>query len=110
MQMVKFILSILMILAFSKAMATDSVRDGSDIPSCRGVTDVCMKANVTSTDKKTGKTITGYTFGAHNASGTGLWADCVQPLSKGKPVKGVSGVTKEQAAQCMKDFVASPKS
>jgi len=90
MRAAKIILSILMISAISKAWAGD----GSDIPSCKGVTDVCIK--------------TGYIFAGH-PSGKGLWADCVMPLSHANPVTGVSGIDKAKAAQCMKDNVAARK-
>lgn len=75
--------------------------DGSDIPACKGVTDVCMSANVSATDSKTGQTMHGYQPGEHKRDGEGLWADCVAPLAKGKTVAGVTGVTKDAARACL---------
>jgi len=87
-------------LTLLTSVAFASIGDGSDIPACKGVTDVCMAANVTSTDSKTGKTLTGYQAGEHKRDGKGLWVDCVGPLSKGKTVAGVSGVTQAAAKAC----------
>jgi hypothetical protein len=75
--------------------------DGSDIPACKGVTDVCMAANVTATDSKNGKTMNGYQPGEHKRDGEGLWADCVAKLAHGKTVAGVSGVTQASAKACL---------
>lgn len=84
--------------------------DGSDLPACKGVTDVCMAANVTAVDNKTGKTEHGYVAGEHARDGKGLWADCVAPLSKGKQVEGVTGVSADAAKACLAaEHAAHPK-
>jgi len=95
------------ILSASFAMA--AVSDGSDVPACKGVTDVCMAANVSATDSKSGKAMHGYQPGEHNRDGEGLWADCVGPLAKGKTVAGVTGVTQAAAKACQQaNRVAHP--
>jgi hypothetical protein len=76
--------------------------DGSDIPECKGVTDVCMNANVSAKDSKTGKEMHGYQPGEHKRDGEGLWMDCVVPLAKGKSVNGVTGVSQSAAEACLK--------
>jgi hypothetical protein len=75
--------------------------DGSDIPACAGVTDVCMKANVSAKDSKTGKEMHGYQPGEHKRDGEGLWVDCVAKLAQGKTVEGVTGVTQAAAKACL---------
>lgn len=75
--------------------------DGSDIPACKGVTDVCMAAQVTATDSKTGKVMNGYISGEHKRDGHGLWADCVEKLAKSQPVQGVTGVSADSAKACL---------
>lgn len=89
----------LMAAPFAQAWA---VNDGSDVPECKGVTDVCMAANISAVDKRTGKTVQGYQAGEHAADGKGLWFDCVRPLAKGDAVPGVTGVTKQAARACAK--------
>jgi hypothetical protein len=75
--------------------------DGSNLPACKGVTDVCMAANVSGTDSKNGKAMHGYQPGEHKRDGEGLWADCVAKLAHGKEVPGVTGVTQQQARACL---------
>jgi hypothetical protein len=75
--------------------------DGTDLPACKGVTDVCMAANVSGTDSKNGKTEHGYQPGEHSRDGKGLWVDCVAKLAHGKDVPGVTGVSKESAQACI---------
>jgi hypothetical protein len=75
-------------------------QDGSDIPACKGVTDVCMAANVSATDSKTGKAVQGYQPGEHKRDGEGLWVDCVHKLAKGETVAGVTGVSAAAAKAC----------
>ena len=101
-----FALLIVHAFAFG-TLASATVGDGSNIPQCKGVTDVCMAAAVTSTDSKTGKTVQGYQPGEHKADGKGLWADCVHPLAKGSTVPGVTGVTKQAAHACAQAYHAS---
>jgi hypothetical protein len=96
--MKKLILSSIIVLSSVASFA--AVNDGSDIPACKGVTDVCMAANVSATDSKTGKQVTGYQPGEHRKDGKGLWVDCVGKLAKGETVEGVSGVSKEAAKAC----------
>ena len=86
------------LLAGSSAFAK---HDGSDIPACKGVTDVCMAADVNATDSKTGKSVHGYEPGEHMRDGKGLWVDCVAKLAKGETVAGVTGVSKESATACL---------
>ena len=81
--------------------------DGSDVPACAGVTNVCMSASVSATDSKTGKQMNGYQPGEHKRDGEGLWADCVAPLAKGKTVAGVTGVTQAAAQACLTAFKAA---
>ena len=83
------------------AFAAGAKHDGSDIPACKGVTDVCLAANVTATDSKTGQIEHGYVAGEHLRDGKGLWADCVGQLAKGKTVEGVTGVSQESAKACL---------
>jgi hypothetical protein len=98
------------VIVFSSLAAFASHKDGSDVPACKGVTDVCMAANVTATDSKTGKPVTGYQPGEHRKDGKGLWADCVSKLAKGEPVEGVTGVSKESAKACQQaEKSAHPK-
>lgn len=95
----KILLGILIVAAFStQAFAKD---DGSDVPACRGVTDVCMAAQVSGVNNKNGKTIQGYQPGEHSRDGKGLWVDCVEKLAKGQPVEGVSGVSADSAKACL---------
>ena len=90
-------------LAFAK-------NDGSDLPACKGVTDVCMAANVTGTDNKTGQTLHGYQPGAHKKDGEGLWVDCVAKLAHGQTVAGVTGVSQASAQACLQaEKAAHPK-
>ena len=101
-----------LILAFnSMAFAANTPKhDGSDIPACAGVTDVCMRADVTAVDTKTGQTVRGYQPGEHKKNGKGLWYDCVRNLAKGLPVPGVTGVTQVAAKACKKaQKLAHPK-
>lgn len=68
---------------------------------CQQVWDACQHANVT--DPKTGKP--GYQFGEAK-DGTGLWAQCVAPLAKGRgrgyPVPGLNNPPSQDAAKgCM---------
>jgi hypothetical protein len=86
-------------LAFSSAAFAKN--DGSDIPACAGVTNVCMSANVSATDSKTGQVEHGYQPGEHSRDGQGLWVDCVGKLAHNKPVPGVTGVTAAQAQACL---------
>ncbi len=82
-----------MILSSSIALA---VKDGSDVPACAGVTDVCMKA--------------GYEPGEHKKDGKGLWMDCVVPVAHGKTVAGVTGITQAAAHACgQAERAAHPK-
>jgi hypothetical protein len=95
--MSKFALIVLFVtgsMAFAK-------NDGSDLPACKGVTDVCMAANVSAKDSKTGQEMHGYQPGEHKRDGEGLWVDCVHKLAKGQQVAGVSGVSQPAAAACM---------
>ena len=87
--------------ALGFASTTLAVTDGSDIPQCKGVTDVCQNAQVTAVNKKSNKTITGYQNGEHTLDGHGLWADCVAMLAQHKPVAGVTGVSAQAAQGCM---------
>jgi hypothetical protein len=84
------------------SFAMAEVHDGSDIPACHGVTDVCMHAAVTFQDSKTHQPVTGYAPGEHEEDAHGLWAYCVHRLAKGEPVEGVSGVSKDAAKACQK--------
>lgn len=77
-----------------------AAHDGSDLPACKGVTDVCMAANVSATDSKSGKAMHGYQPGEHARDGEGLWVDCVGALAHGKTVAGVTGVTQAAAKAC----------
>jgi hypothetical protein len=81
-------------LAFAK-------NDGSDLPACKGVTDVCMAANVSGTDSKTNVAQHGYQPGEHNRDGQGLWADCVAKIAHGKTVASVTGITQASAQACL---------
>lgn len=60
-------------------------------PDCQNVVSACEKA--------------GFKAGAHKAKGgkpggEGLWIDCIQAVSKGTAVKGVT-FTKEEADKCL---------
>jgi hypothetical protein len=96
----KILLGALIVAAFSTP-ALAKVDDGSDIPACHGVADVCMAASVSAVNSKNGKTIQGYQPGEHNRDGKGLWIDCVGKLAKAQPVEGVSGVSAEAAKACL---------
>jgi hypothetical protein len=87
--------------AFAFTSIAMAKHDGSDIPACKGVTDVCMAADVTATDKTNGKTVKGYQPGEHKKDGEGLWVDCVAKLAHGKTVPGVSGVSQTAAQACL---------
>lgn len=91
-------------LLLSPSLFAKSKPDGSDLPACTGVTNVCMAANVT--DSKNGKT--GYLPGEWKEK-TGLWANCVAPLAKGKAVAGVSGVSQAAAQACLQAYQAANK-
>ena len=92
------------------AVAFAGKHDGSDVPACKGVTDVCMAANVSATDSKTGKAMHGYQPGEHARDGEGLWVDCVAALAHGKTVAGVTGVTQAAAQACLQaERAAHPK-
>jgi hypothetical protein len=88
------------LLSFS-AFAFANPNDGSDLPACKGVTDVCMKANVTFHDAKRNKDVTGYQYGEHQGDGHGLWIDCVDKIAKGGTADGVTGVSKQAAQACL---------
>ena len=91
-------------------MAYAAKNDGSDVPACKGVTDVCMAANVSATDSKSGKAMHGYQPGEHSRDGEGLWVDCVQKLAKSLPVPGVTGVSAQAAQACLTaDKAAHPR-
>ena len=92
---------IVQLLALS-TVAYAAKNDGSDISACSGVTNVCMAAAVT--DAKTGKS--GYQPGEYK-EGTGLWANCVGPLAKGKQVPGVTGVSQQAAQACLTAYKAA---
>ena len=96
----KILLGALVIAAFS-TQAFAKVDDGSDVPACHGVTDVCMAAQVSGVNNKNGKTVQGYQPGEHSRDGKGLWVDCVDKLAKGQPVEGVSGVSADSAKACL---------
>jgi hypothetical protein len=96
---------LVLILGVSFAMASTALAkdDGSDIEACKGVTDVCIKAAVT--DAKTGKS--GYQPGEWREK-DGLWANCVEPLSKGKSVVGLSQPVSQVSAQaCLVAYKAA---
>ncbi|MGZ3690623.1 MAG: hypothetical protein ACXVAX_03920 [Pseudobdellovibrio sp.] len=108
--MKKLSLSVAVILFALGSSAFAAANDGSDLPACKGVTDVCLAANVTATDSKTGKVEHGYVAGEHARDGKGLWADCVAPLAKGKTVEGVTGVSADAAKACLQaEKAAHPK-
>lgn len=88
-------------LVMAAGVSAFAKNDGSDIPACKGVTDVCMAAQVSATDSKTGKEMHGYQPGEHKRDGEGLWIDCVAKLAKGQTVAGVSGVSQASAQGCM---------
>ncbi len=97
-------------LTFALIPAAFAKNDGSDIPACKGVTDVCMAAQVSATDSKTGKVMSGYQPGEHRRDGEGLWADCVAKLAQGKTVPGVTGVSQDSAKACQQaERAAHPK-
>jgi len=76
-----------------------AANDGSDIPACKGVTDVCMTANVSAKDSKSGKVMNGYQPGEHRRDGEGLWVDCVGKRAHGIEVAGLSTPISQAAAQ-----------
>jgi len=94
---IKLLLSPIALIA-SLAFAVKN--DGSDIPECAKVVQACTSANVSATDRKTGKTIHGYQVNEHKLDGKGLWHDCIDPLASGKSVEGVSGITQDEAKVC----------
>lgn len=83
--------------------------DGSEYSACKGVTDVCIGANVSAKDSKTGKQMHGYQPGEHGGDGEGLWIDCVGKLAKGQQVPGVTGVSKAAAKACQQAKRAAKK-
>jgi hypothetical protein len=99
----KFNQSLLAALILTSSVSAFAIgkEDGSDVPACKGVTDICMAAPVTATDSKTGKVMNGYISGEHKRDGHGLWADCVEKLAKSQPVQGVTGVSAESAKACL---------
>ena len=96
----KFLILMAPVLAMS-SMAW-ALTNGSDIAECKGVTDVCMAANVK--DAKTGKS--GYEPGEWK-DGDGLWKNCVGPLAKGQPVAGLASTPPAAAAKtCLQAYHA----
>jgi hypothetical protein len=93
---------IALIVLFTVGSVAFAKMDGSDIAECKGVTDVCMAANVSGKDSKSGQEMHGYQPGEHSRDGEGLWVDCVGKLAKGQQVAGVSGVSQQAAKACAK--------
>lgn len=105
MRKMRFGLSFLSCLSLSlvAVSARAQIRnDGADIPECKGVTDVCMRAKVSAPESQSGKPFWGYQPGDNRLPGEGLWKDCVLPLANGAHVAGVTGVPKTKAQACFK--------
>jgi len=106
----KKIASLALLCALISTTSAFEKNDGSDVPACKGVTDVCMAANVSAIDSKTNTAMHGYQPGEHKRDGEGLWADCVAKLAHGQTVAGVTGVSKDAAQACLTaEKAAHPK-